>query len=381
VETTTTIITVTGFAGKPENARRTPGEQFFFINNRFIRHPYLHHAMMEAYQGILPPEAVPAYFIFMTADPSTIDVNIHPTKTEVKFEDERSVWQILLASVREALGRFNVVPSMDFGPEGAVEIPVITGGMSMPQTPQIEVDNTFNPFNNNGYDRSKTTYEGHGEREDLKNWESLFTMTARSSEGPENGAHGEGEGNRRRFFQVKNRYIMCPVISGIMMIDQRRAHERVLYEKFLASLGDGPAPVQVSMFPVVAELNPGDIVILNEIAEQVKVLGLDVETGKNNTVTVKGHPADSRNANPLEMLEMVIAEYKRTLGDPSVGARERVALSMAKAAAIPYGLALTQTEMEELFDMLFACSLPGYSPSGRTVMNIITLEELDRRFS
>ncbi len=161
VETTTTIISVTGFAGKPENARRTPGEQFFFINNRFIRHPYLHRAMMEAYQGILPPEAVPAYFIFMTADPSTIDVNIHPTKTEVKFEDERSVWQILLASVREALGRFNVVPSMDFGPEGAVEIPVITGGMTMPGTPQIEVDHTFNPFDTNEYNRPKNTWDGH----------------------------------------------------------------------------------------------------------------------------------------------------------------------------------------------------------------------------
>lgn len=381
VETTTTIISVAGFAGKPENARRTPGEQFFFINNRFIRHPYLHRAIMEAYQGILPPEAVPAYFIFMTADPSTIDVNIHPTKTEVKFEDERSVWQILLASVREALGRFNVVPSMDFGPEGAVEIPVITGGMTIPGTPQIEVDHTFNPFDTNEYNRTKNTWDGHAEREELRNWESLFTVTARSGEEKANRAEGEATGNGRRFFQVKNRYIMCPVISGIMMIDQRRAHERVLYEKFLASLGDGPAPVQVSMFPVTAELNPGDIVILKEIAEEIKMLGLDVETGKNNTVTVKGHPADSRNANPMEMLETVISEYKRTLSDPSIGARERVAISMARAAAIPYGLALTHTEMEELFDMLFACSLPTYSPSGRMVMNIITLEELDRRFS
>ena len=380
VETATSIVSVTGFAGKPENAHRTPGEQFFFINNRFIRHPYLHRAIIEAYQGILPPEAVPAYFIFMTADPATIDVNIHPTKTEVKFEDERSVWQIILASVREALGRFNVVPSLDFGPEGAVEIPVITGDMPVPQSPRIEIDNSFNPFDSTDK-KPRNNWGGDNEHDNVKNWESLFTVTALSGEPSEERTGRKGEAVFRRFFQVKNRYIMCPVISGIMMIDQRRAHERVLYEKFLSSLGDGPAPVQVTMFPVETELNPGDIVILSEISEQIKVLGFDVRVGKNNKVTINGHPADSRNPNPLEMLETVISEYKKTLSDPSIGARERVALSMARAAAIPYGMALTHTEMEELFDMLFACSLPNYSPTGRMVINIITLDELDKRFS
>ncbi len=380
VDSSTTIVNISGFVGKPENARRTPGEQFFFINNRFIRHPYLHRAIIEAYQGILPPEAVPAYFIFITSDPAAIDVNIHPSKTEVKFEDERSVWQIMLASVREALGRFNVVPSMDFGPEGAVEIPVITNDMPLPSTPAIEVDSTFNPFDNIEYNKAETQWNGYTGKKDSSNWESLFTVTARSSDSGEDSTENKGEGNFRRFFQIKNRYIMCPVMSGIMMIDQRRAHERVLYEKFLASLGEGSAPMQVSMFPVETELNPGDIVILQEIQEQVKTLGFDIEIKKGNKVIIKGHPADSRNANPLDMLETILSEYKVTLGDPSIGARERVALSMARASAIPYGLALTQTEMEELFDMLFACSLPSYSPSGRMVMSIITLEELDKRF-
>jgi len=379
VETNTSIISMTGFAGKPENARRTPGEQFFFINDRFIRHPYLHRAVMEAYQGILPPEAVPAYFIYMTADPSTIDVNIHPTKTEVKFEDERSVWQILLASLREALGRFNVVPSIDFGPEGAVEIPVFTSEIPLPQTPHIEVDHNFNPFDKNDYGRDD--HDPGREWENARNRESLFTVMTRSSESTEGQTGFKGEGSRRRFFQVKNRYILCPVISGIMMIDQRRAHERVLYEKFLSSLGDGPAPAQISMFPVETELSPADIVILNEIAEQLKTLGFEIKNGKKNRVIIMGHPADSRNANPLEMLETLMSEYKHTLNDPSIGARERVAMSMSRAAAIPYGLALTQTEMEDLFDSLFACSLPNYSPSGRIIMNIITLEELDKRFS
>jgi DNA mismatch repair protein MutL len=377
VETETTIVSISGFAGKPENARRSAGEQFFFINNRFIRHPYLHRAVLEAYQGILPPDTVPAYFLFMTADPSTIDVNIHPTKTEVKFEDERSVWQIMLASVREALGRFNVVPSMDFGPEGAVEIPVITGDMPAPHSPHIEVDNSFNPFDGHEYNRPDLKWKGDDERDAAHGWESLFTITARSDAGEGN----KGSADRRRFFQVKNRYIMCPVISGIMMIDQRRAHERVLYERYLASLSDGPKPAQVSLFPVETELNPGDIIILEEIKDEIKALGFGVTTGNGCMVTITGHPADSRNVSPHAMLETLLTEYKQTLGDPSISARERVALSMAKASAIPYGMPLTHEEMEELFDMLFACAMPNYSPAGKTVMNIITLDELDRRFS
>jgi len=377
VETNTTIVSISGFAGKPENARRSAGEQFFFVNNRFIRHPYLHRAVLEAYQGILPPDTVPAYFIYMTADPSAIDVNIHPTKTEIKFEDERSVWQIMLASLREALGRFNVVPSLDFGPEGAVEIPVFPGNAPAPQQPQIEVDQSFNPFDGSDYQRPETKWQGDAGRGIPHGWESLFTITARSEQGEGNGSTSA----QRRFFQVKNRYIMCPVISGIMMIDQRRAHERVLYEKYLASLGDGPRPAQVSLFPVETELNPGDIVIVSEIGDQLRTLGFEVQTRPDNTVIITSHPADSRNASPLAMLETLIAEYKHTMSDPSIGARERVALSMAKASAIPYGMPLTHTEMEELFDMLFACTMPNYSPTGKTVMNIITLEELDRRFS
>jgi len=391
VETSTSIVTVSGFAGKPENARRSAGEQFFFVNNRFIRHPYLHRAVLEAYQGLLPPDTLPAYFIYMTADPATIDVNIHPTKTEVKFEDERSVWQIMLASVREALGRFNVVPSLDFGPEGAVEIPVIMGNTPPPPLPQIEVDHTFNPFEGTEYQRPETKWKWDAERNPPRDWESLFTITARSgnkseSESGDDKSTGQSADSgqvagQRRFFQVKNRYIMCPVISGIMMIDQRRAHERVLYEKYLTSLGDGPKPAQVSLFPVEAELNPGDMVIIEEIGDQLRMLGFEIKAGKNGRVTITGHPAASRNANPLSMLETIIAEYKHSMGDPAIGARERIALSMARASAIQYGTPLTHTEMEELFDMLFACALPNYSPSGKTVMNIITLEELDRRFS
>ncbi|MFZ2792122.1 MAG: DNA mismatch repair endonuclease MutL [Bacteroidales bacterium] len=391
VETDTSIVTVKGYAGKPENARRSAGEQFFFVNNRFIRHPYLHRAVLEAYHGLLPPETLPAYFIYLTADPATIDVNIHPTKTEVKFEDERSVWQIMLASVREALGRFNVVPSLDFGPESAVEIPVIIGNTAPPPVPQIEFEHTFNPFEGTEYQRPETKWQWDAERNPPRDWESLFTITTRSGDRNESGSGDRISGGQsadagevtgqRRFFQVKNRYIMCHVISGIMMIDQKRAHERVLYEKYLASLDDGPKPAQISLFPVEVELNPADMVIIEEIAGQLRMLGFEITTGREGIVTITGHPAASRNASPLSMLETIITEYKHSMEDPAIGERERIALSMARASAIQYGTPLTDTEMEELFDMLFACSLPNYSPSGKIVMSIITLEELDRRFS
>lgn len=409
VETTTTIVAVSGFTGKPEHARRAAGEQFFFVNNRFIRHPYLHRAVLEAYQGILPPDTLPAYFIYMRADPATIDVNIHPTKTEIKFEDERSVWQIMLASVREALGRFNVVPSLDFGPEGAVEIPVITGETPLPgEPPHIDINRSFNPFDERQPQRPETRWSADLPGTPPRNWESLFTITARSGEHgrgagettTEREETGEGETGRkrepgdgerpaqsdesitlsRRFFQVKNRYIMCPVISGIMMIDQRRAHERVLYERYLASLGDGPRPAQVSLFPVEVELNPADMAIIEEIGEELKMMGFEISCNSKERVTITGHPADGRNSSPRTLLENIIAEYKVTMEDPSISSRERIALSMAVASAIPYGTSLSLTEMEELFDMLFACTMPNYSPSGKTVMNIITLDELDRRF-
>ncbi len=382
VNTSTTIVDITGYIGKPESARRTPGEQFFFINNRYIRHPYLHRAVMEAFQGILSVDAVPSYFLFLTADPATIDVNIHPTKTEVKFEDERSVWQIILAAVRESLGRFNVVPSLDFGPESAMEIPILPTGIERPTVPEPEIDPTFNPFDQGEYSRPKTNWDFPQNYENTRNWESLYSVTARSGESQQQErAENMAVENRRRFFQVKNRYILCPVISGIMMIDQRRAHERILYEKFLTSLGDGPKPVQVSMFPIEVELTPGDMIILREIDDDLLKMGFNVEQEKNNRVIIKGHPADSRNPNPLEMLFSLIAEYKITLNDPSIGARERVAMAMAKASAVAYGMALTQTEMEEMFDQLFACSMPNFSPAGKPVMNILTLDELDKRFS
>jgi DNA mismatch repair protein MutL len=378
LETDTSLIKINGFIGKPENARRTYGEQFFFVNNRFMKHPYFHKAVAEAYQNILPAEAIPSYFIFMEADPASIDINIHPTKTEIKFEDERSIWQILMASVREALGRFNIVPSLDFENEALIDIPVRSSFGNIPEQPKIEIDPQFNPF-----DGEERTHERSGsidrfERENAANWEKLYSALEKDNENPPQ--FEKIRESQRKFFQIKNKYLVCPVKSGLMLIDQKRAHERVLYERFLECLSNNRAVSQVDMFPVTAELNPADKYILKEIEGELELLGFNIQHSGKNKITITGRPSGSDASDPLEMLDILLQDYKNTQADPSTGAKEKIAAAMAGASAIPYGKTLTQGEMEDLFDTLFACQSPNYSPKGKPVISIITLEDIDKKF-
>jgi len=378
LDTETSLICMKGFIGKPENAKRTYGEQFFFVNNRFMKHPYFHKAVVEAYQNILPVEAIPSYFIFMQADPVSIDINIHPTKTEIKFEDEKSIWKILMASVREALGRFNIVPSLDFENEALIDIPISNSSGNMPEQPEIDINTQYNPF-----DGEERTYDRPGiverfERENLANWEKLYSTQERENDNPEQFERIKN--TQRRFFQIKNKYIVCPVKSGLMLIDQKRAHERVLYEKFLDSLSNNHSVSQVDLFPVTKEINTADYYILKEIEKELELLGFKIQYSEEKLITVSGRPSVADSSDPIEMLEILIEDYKNTQADPSKGAKEKVADVMAGASAITYGKILQQSEMEDLFDSLFACQAPNYSPKGKPVISIITLEEIDKSF-
>ena len=378
VETDTTLIKIKGFIGKPENARRTYGEQFFFVNNRFMKHPYFHKAVVEAYHNILPFEAIPSYFLYMDADPASIDINIHPTKTEIKFEDERAIWQILMASVREALGRFNIVPSLDFDNELLIDIPVRNSSGQMPQVPAIDIDNQYNPFESEDIKSDKSGYIERFERDSVSNWQKLYSSLEKNkSDNEESAASGE---TRRKFFQIKNKYIVCPVKSGLMLIDQKRAHERVLFEKFIGCLNKEQTVSQVEMFPVNMELNPVDYLIITEIEESLVRLGFRIRHKGNNMISITGRPSDAISSDPVEMMEILLEDYKTTKTDPSAGLKEKVSASMAAASAIPYGKYLTQGEMEDLFDSLFACSGPNYSPGGKPVISILATEEIDKRF-
>ncbi len=377
VSTETSLISLKGFIGKPESARRTYGEQFFFVNNRFMKHPYFHKAVSEAYQNILPPESIPSYFIFMEADPSSIDINIHPTKTEIKFEDERSIWQILMASVREALGRFNIVPSLDFENEVLIDIPVRSSGDSFPQPPGIPVTPQYDPFSGEESPFRRPDFIERFERENARNWEKLYQGSEKENEEP--GQNGKLQERGRKFFQIKNKYIVCPVKSGLMLIDQKRAHERILYEKFLECLNKNRAVSQTDLFPLTVELNPADYQVLKELEVDLRLLGFTIQFSGENRIIIKGRPSGSLSSDPSGILEILIEEFKNTKADPAINAKEKLASAMASASAIAYGRSLEQTEMEDLFDSLFACSSPNYSANGKPVINIITLEELDKR--
>lgn len=371
LETVTNLVTIKGFTCKPENARRSSGEQFFFVNNRFMRHPYFHKAIVEAYQNILPPDSIPSYFIFLETDPSSIDINIHPTKTEVKFEDERTIWHILLASVREALGRFNIIPSIDFDTDIQLDIPVRSDSQSIPRPPDIKINPDFNPFSGEENYSRKIVFDESLRR---AGWEKLYPGSADSIAGtvfPE---------TERKLLQIKNKYIVCPVKSGLMFIDQKRAHERILYERYLASMAENKFASQAEMFPVNLELNPVDYSVLKEIEKELSQAGFTIVFKDKNEITITARPSGTETADQAGLIEIIIEEYKRTFSDPSTGVKEKVAAAMASASAIPYGKTLSRSEMEDLFDTLFACSSPNYSPGGKPVVFIMTLEEIDKRF-
>ena len=378
LQTETSLIKIKGFIGKPENARRTYGEQFFFVNNRFMKHPYFHKAVAEAYQNILPVEAIPSYFIFMDADPASIDINIHPTKTEIKFEDERAIWQILMASVREGLGRFNIIPSLDFENEVMIEIPVNRSSSYIPQPPSIELNPEYNPFQEDNFTGRRQDFVSGFEREKVDNWEKLYSSFEKGKEIP--GQEEQFNETHRRFFQIKNKYIACPVKSGFMLIDQKRAHERILYERYMEMLNGKRPASQTDLFPVIVTLNPSDIYVFKEIENELRLLGFRFDHEGGNELIINGLPADGSISNPVEMLETLLEQYKATQSNPSAAATEKVAAAMAGASAIQYGKSLTQKEMEDFFDTLFGCQSPNYSPAGKLIISIINLEEIDKRF-
>jgi DNA mismatch repair protein MutL len=312
----------------------------------------------------------------MEADPATIDINIHPTKTEIKFEDERAIWQILMASTREALGRFNIVPSIDFDNEGLIDIPVLSPGAILPQQPVINVDTSYNPFDGEYHQNRRDDLIGRFEKSGV-GWQKLYSGLENNEE---TLPFQNAQETKRKFFQVKNKYVLCQVKSGVMMIDQRRAHERILFEQFLQCLGDGKTASQADMFPLTAELNPSDYYVLKEIENELGMLGFRFRDEGGYKITITGRPALNETPNTLEMLEILLEDYKSKENAASEGTREKVASAMAGVYAIPYGKTLDHDEMEELFDKLFACQSPNYSPKGKPVVNILTLEDIDKKF-
>ncbi len=377
VDESTEVVSVRGFVGKPEFAKRSRGEQFFFVNHRFIRSSYLEHAVRRAYEELVASDSYPGWFLFIDLDPAQIDINIHPTKTEIKFRDDRTVYAIVHAAVRRALGRFNIVPSLDFEPEPAMITAL--GGATAPAWRPTDLGAFTAP--------PRPSPEG---------WQKLFDMgmaaPVEEETAPvepavprEDGVvlpsrEEEGQMGDRPVFQLHARYIVAQVRSGVMVLDQHRAHERILYERNLKLLEQGAGMTQTELFPRHVELSAADLALVEGVLPELRCMGLDLELFGGRTVQVNGMPAEAADEDPARLIEQLIDQL-RTAGSALRNERHQaLARGMARSMAIRHGRVLTAPEMHGLIDRLFACEMPTRTPGGKPVLVTLGLNELDERF-
>ncbi len=367
IQTDTSIVKIKGFIGKPEKAKRTYGEQFFFVNGRFMKHPYLHRAVMKSYESILSPDTIPSYFIYMDLDPSHVDINIHPTKTEIKFDEERAIFQILMASVREGLGKFNITPSLDFNQEGAIDIPVLNS-LTEFNPPEVKIDPEFNPFKSS----SSASYRP----EPMSGWENLYPP--RPDEPTQEKAFDQPE--KGNFIQIRSKYILTPVKSGLMLIHIRRALERIRYEEYINLDNTSDLPGQKLLYPEQFDLNPTDLALIKELIQELKPLGFEIEEFGGQSIIVHAIPAHSNDSDIQGLMEGFLEDYKSDTIGIKASVREKLACSLARVNTWMSGKQLNFQEMKSLFDHLFACSNPKTTPGGKTILTILQSEELDQRF-
>ena len=381
VHTETELVSIHGFVVKPESATRK-AEQYFFVNGRYMRHPYFLKAVQTAYSGMLTSDYQPSFFLYFEIAPEAIDVNIHPTKTEIKFADEQAIFQILMASVREALGKFTLAPQIDFDTNGSIDIPQPPTGEVT--APRVTVDPTYNPFHTRG-----AIYPDRAPR----NWESLYEglPTSRNTGTPEYRDAGmpdlpEGELLRPEdvescpLWQYGNKYILVPSANGLMLINQHRAHAAVLYARYVDQLVHSQGAMQQLLFPEVLSLSPDDMVLLTQIAPDLRAIGFDLEQLSPDSYSVQGVPSQLVNQSPLPVLQHILDQVRERGADTQREWREQIALSLAEQSAIPYGKPLTEEEMRDIVSKLVR--LPQYrrTAEGKVIVSLLTDEEINKRF-
>ncbi|MCB0761372.1 MAG: DNA mismatch repair endonuclease MutL [Flavobacteriales bacterium] len=386
VEEHTDIVGITGFVGKPEFARKTRGEQFFFVNKRYIKSSYLNHAITTAFDELLPKGMHPFFVLFLELEPDTIDVNVHPTKTEIKFRDERAIYAMIHAAVRRSLGRYNVAPTLDFDQEMSIKIDPIDP--SRPVTmPSIKVNPDFNPFTRSsaGGSSGGSSMGGGGYKPDsLSRWQSLYEVVATPQEPTRASAlfNGTEEENHERkpLFQMQNRFVVTPIKSGLMLIDQQLAHERILYERYLSYLESSQGPSQQLLFPETVEMSRADYHLISERLSDIRRLGFDVEDFGGTTFKVNGIPVDSTEDNAEVLLDGLVDQIRQADAGLSLEPRQLLALGMARTSGMKKGKKLNDEEMHHLVDELFACEVPYFSPGGNATIATFTLEEIITKF-
>ncbi len=387
VHVDTSLVSLKGFVGKPESARKKNAPQYFFVNGRYMRHPYFHKAVMEAFLHLIPEGEQIPYFLYFTIDPANVDVNIHPTKTEVKFENESAIWQILVAAVRDTLGRFNAVPTIDFDVEGRPDIPAFDASdFSGVEMPQVQVDVNYNPF------------DSHQKSHAPVDWESLYagigqnTSAASSSVLPE---HQEDQTNPALFeeddsemeersvehFQFRGQYILTAVQSGLMIVDQHRAHVRILYDRYIRQMEEQNTTGQRLLFPEMITVSPSDAVILHHITDDLSLMGFDITDLGGGSFSIQAVPSDLGEMNPVPMITLMIETAKEKDTGMDQEMRHRLALVMARSTAVVTGQVLSKQEMDSLINDLFMCSNPNLTPTGKTIVSIVPQPQIDKLFN
>lgn len=388
IEEETTILILSGFVGKPEYAKKTRGEQYFFVNSRFVKDGYLHHAVVNAFEEMLPKDCLPSYFIHIEIDPAKIDVNIHPTKTEIKFEDERSVYAIMKAAVKRSLGKFSITPTLDFEQETAFNIPLSKINQT-PRPPVISVDKNYNPFEQEkrGDSASKPQRSLH-----KNEWKKLY-------EGLEDSAIAQRVPEHQRlnfsiplidvledlneycFSQLHFKYLLVQKHDELLIIDQQSAHERVLYEKYKTALNAKPLPSQQDLFPQAIEFTTEDFILLKEMEPEVRVMGFDIREFGKNTFVVHGIPTGVEAGNLKRILEDIIEQFKHNVSSFRNDKTESIAKALSKSLSIKSGTNLTPKEIKQLVLDLFRCSNPEFTAYGKQIILRFTISEIEKKFN
>ena len=389
----TEIVSVEGFVVKPEFAKKGRGEQFFFVNNRFIKSPYLHHAINSAFEGLIKEGGQPGYFLFLQVDTTSIDINIHPTKTEIKFDDEHAIYAMLRASVKHSLGQFSIVPVLDFNKDPEMDTPYDFNTKN-PVAPTIEVDRNFNPFEKEQRRRNDYATFKENSNSQLNSWEAMY-VGLKSNENSLNlesiefeseevtGSFFESEEKTPSeiTFQLQNKYIMSPIKSGIMVIHQNLAHQRVLYESILKNITVKEAISQQLLFPLRLNFTSQDIEVLKNIQEQLEHTGFGFSAFEKETIEINGIPVSVKESEIKNILECLVNDIRTDIPDVGFSQNDLLAKSLAKSLAVKTGKPMNVEEQEHLVHQLFACKEPTKSPNNKPVLMILDASDIDKKFN
>ena len=380
----TNFVKIRGYISLPEAAIKTRKEQYFFVNNRYVKNPFLNHAIYEAYKDLITYQSHPRYFLFLEMDPKNIDINIHPTKTEIKFTDDKSVYMLLLSSIKRALGKANVGPSLDFDSEMSLNIDAQSENRILTQ-PKVSYNQNYNPFNNT----TSVSNENPLQKANKEHWETMFdgfkntqTNTEIVSNNSQQNALEElkSETVNFNFFQLNQKYIVTTYNKNVLIVDQQRAHERIVYEHYLKTKKETKIASQQLLFPEQLELSANDFVLMKDLSEEFKVLGFDFEVFGKNSIVINGTPSDLKDFKIVQTIEGILETFKLNTIDAKIEKHDNLCRAIAYNTCIKYGKQLGEEEMRLILEHLINCENPLYTASGKSIMMEVDYLDIEKYF-